>query len=109
MAVFVAALLELYRPRLPSGQGLVEYALIIVLIAVVTALTLAPVGGTIGGAVGDIAGVVSAGNNDITGLAGASDDGAAPGVQPAGQHGGRPRHGQGWLKHFGVGGPPGKP
>ncbi len=109
MSAFVATLLELYRPRLPSGQGLVEYAVIVVLVAVVAVLSLALVGDTIGLAFSDITRAASPGSSDIAGSAGPSHDAAASGVQPPGHPGGRPRHGQGWFRHFGAAGPPGKP
>ena len=120
MRVFVATLLEPYRPRPRSGQGLVEYAVIVVLVAVVAVLSLTLVGDTIGPAFSDIAGVVSPGNGHIAGSAGPgnsdiagsappSPNGAAAGVQPADQSRGRPRHGQGWFHHFGAAGPPAKP
>ena len=38
----------LYRPRNEEGQGLVEYALILVLVAVVVIVVLAVLGPTIG-------------------------------------------------------------
>ena len=47
MGAFVGALVGLYLPEGREGQGLVEYSLIIVLVAIVSILTLALLGGTL--------------------------------------------------------------
>ena len=109
MPNFVVALLELYRPRLPSGQGLVEYALLIVLVAGAAVLALTLLGDTIGIAFNDIAAVVSPSDGGIAGAASPSHTGATTGGQAASHPGSRPHHGQGWLHHFGAAGPPHKP
>ncbi len=44
----------LYRPQNEEGQGLVEYALILVLVAVVVIVALTVLGPTIGGIFSDI-------------------------------------------------------
>ena len=48
MFEFVNALVGLYRPEEREGQGLVEYALIIVLVSIATILMLTLLGGQIG-------------------------------------------------------------
>jgi Flp pilus assembly pilin Flp len=45
MAEFVRALLGLYAPRARAGQGLVEYGLAIVLVAIAVVALLALLGG----------------------------------------------------------------
>ena len=47
MVEFVRALAGLYLPEEREGQGLVEYALILVLVAIVVIVLLALLGGTI--------------------------------------------------------------
>lgn len=47
MVEFVRALVELYAPRAGEGQGLVEYGLTIVLIAVAVIALLAALGGQV--------------------------------------------------------------
>ena len=47
MMALVDALAGLYLPKAREGQGLVEYSLILVLVALVSILTLALVGGTV--------------------------------------------------------------
>ena len=47
MVEFVRALAGLYLPEEREGQGLVEYALIIVLVAIVVIVLLSVMGGTI--------------------------------------------------------------
>ncbi len=47
MVEFVRALAGLYRPEEREGQGLVEYGLIIVLVAIVVMVLLGLMGGTI--------------------------------------------------------------
>ncbi len=47
MVAFADALVGLYLPKEREGQGLVEYALIIMLVAIVVILALALTGGTI--------------------------------------------------------------
>ncbi len=47
MVEFVRALADLYLPEEREGQGLVEYALILVLVAIVVFVLLALLGGTI--------------------------------------------------------------
>ena len=47
MGAFVGALVALYLPEGREGQGLVEYSLIIVLVAIVSVLTLALLGSTL--------------------------------------------------------------
>ena len=44
---FVRALAGLYLPEGRAGQGLVEYALILVLVAIVSVLSLGLLGGTL--------------------------------------------------------------
>ena len=48
MVEFVRALAGLYLPEEREGQGLVEYALIIVLVSIVVIILLSLLGGTIG-------------------------------------------------------------
>lgn len=48
MVEFVRALAGLYLPEEREGQGLVEYALIIVLVSIVVIVLLSLLGGTIG-------------------------------------------------------------
>jgi pilus assembly protein Flp/PilA len=48
MLAFLAALAMLAPPRARSGQGLVEYALIVVLIAIAVIALLALLGGQVG-------------------------------------------------------------
>jgi pilus assembly protein Flp/PilA len=45
---FAGGIIMLYRPNNEEGQGLVEYALILVLVAVVVIIILAVLGPTIG-------------------------------------------------------------
>jgi Flp pilus assembly pilin Flp len=47
MVGFVSALGGLYLPEGRAGQGLVEYALILVLVAIVSIVTLGLLGGTL--------------------------------------------------------------
>ena len=47
MIAFAGALVGLYLPPERDGQGLVEYSLILVLVAIVVILMLALTGGTI--------------------------------------------------------------
>ncbi len=47
MVEFVRALAGLYLPEEREGQGLVEYALIIVLVSIVVIILLSLLGGTI--------------------------------------------------------------
>jgi pilus assembly protein Flp/PilA len=47
MVAFVAALLTLLSPRARAGQGLIEYGLVIVLIAVAVIVLLGLLGGQI--------------------------------------------------------------
>ena len=47
MVAFAGALASLYLPEEREGQGLVEYALILMLVAIVVILALALTGGTI--------------------------------------------------------------
>ncbi len=47
MVEFVRALAGLYLPEEREGQGLVEYALIIVLVAIIVIVMLSLLGGTI--------------------------------------------------------------
>ncbi len=48
MVEFVRALAGLYLPEEREGQGLVEYALIIVLVSIVVIILLSLLGGTLG-------------------------------------------------------------
>ncbi len=48
MVEFVRALAGLYLPEEREGQGLVEYALIIVLVSIVVIILLRLLGGTVG-------------------------------------------------------------
>lgn len=48
MVEFVRALLGLYRPATREGQGLVEYGLVIVLVAIAVIALVALLGGQIG-------------------------------------------------------------
>ncbi len=48
MVEFVRALAGLYLPEEREGQGLVEYALIIVLVSIVVIILLSLLGGTVG-------------------------------------------------------------
>ena len=54
MVEFVRALAGLYLPEEREGQGLVEYALIIVLVSIVVILLLSLLGGTINNVFGKI-------------------------------------------------------
>ncbi len=52
MVEFTRVLAGLYLPEEREGQGLVEYALIIVLVAIVVIITLSLLGGNINNAFG---------------------------------------------------------
>ena len=109
MPSFVVALLNLYRPHLLSGQGLVEYALVLVVVAGAAAVAMTLLGDALGSALGDITALAGPGDGAITGAASPSHSGTATGAGLADQLGGQRRHGQGWLNHFGPAGPPRKP
>jgi len=60
MFEFVTALVGLYLPEEREGQGLVEYALIIVLVSIAVILLLTALGGQIGTVFSRITGSLAA-------------------------------------------------
>ena len=59
--IYQGAIIMLYQPRNEEGQGLVEYALILVLVAVVVIVILALLGPAIGNIFSNIVGNLNRG------------------------------------------------